>query len=196
MYKVELELKQKGFILIAGIDEAGRGPLAGPVVAGAVIMPDGYKNDLIKDSKKLSPMQREQLYIEIKNTALSYSVGVCTAGEIDKIGILNAAKLAMRKAVLSLDPRPDFIVIDAVAINVTDIPQVAIIKGDDKVFSIAAASIIAKVHRDHLMHGYHKKYPQYGFNEHMGYGTEKHLKAIKEFGPCPIHRMSFAPNNA
>jgi ribonuclease HII len=193
MYKTEKDLKQRGYQLIAGVDEAGRGPLAGPVVAAAVIMPDGYKNNLINDSKQLTSLQREQLFIEIKNTAISFATGIVGWREIDEMGILEATKLAMRRAVMSLNPRPDFIIIDAVAINVPGIPQMALIHGDATVFSIAAASIIAKVTRDHLMQKYDKKYPQYGFGEHMGYGTEIHLKAIKEHGPCPIHRMSFSP---
>jgi ribonuclease HII len=195
MYKEEQTLKQKGFNLIAGVDEAGRGPLAGPVVAAAVILPAGYKNSGIRDSKKLSAMERERLFVEIKNTALTYATGIVGPREIDEIGILEATKLAMRRAVMKLDPRPDFILIDAVPLNITGIAQKAIIKGDDKVFCVAAASIIAKVTRDRLMVGYHKKYPVYSFDRHMGYGTEIHLKAIKLHGPCPIHRKSFAPIN-
>ena len=193
MYQIEKELKQRGFEIIAGVDEAGRGPLAGPVVAAAVIMPDRYKNDEIQDSKKLTPLKREQLFIEIKNIAISYATGIVGWKEIDEMGILEASKLAMRTAVLKLDPEPDFIITDAVAINVNAIPQLSLIHGDATVFSVAAASIIAKVTRDHLMQKYDKKFPQYGFKEHMGYGTEIHLKAIKEHGPCQIHRMSFSP---
>lgn len=193
MYKEEKQIYQHGFNLIAGVDEAGRGPLAGPVVAAAVIMPGDYRNDKINDSKILSPIEREQLFIEIKNTALSYGVGIVGWKQIDEMGILNASKLAMRQAVLKLDPTPDFILSDAVALNVTGIPQKAIIKGDGFVFCIAAASILAKVSRDHLMLNYHKKYPQYSFDQHMGYGTEIHLTAIKKHGPCQIHRLSFSP---
>jgi ribonuclease HII len=193
MYKIETALKQRGFEIIAGVDEAGRGPLAGPVVAAAVIFPTGYKNKDINDSKKLTPLQREQLFIEIKNTAISYATGIVGWKEIDEMGILEASKLAMRTAVLKLDPEPDFIITDAVAINVNAIPQLSLIHGDATVFSVAAASIIAKVTRDHLMQKYDKQFPQYGFREHMGYGTEIHLKAIKEHGPCQIHRMSFSP---
>jgi len=182
-----------GFQHIAGIDEAGRGPLAGPVVAAAVILPADYRNGEINDSKQLTPLLRERLFIEIKNVALSYAVSVISPAEIDQIGILNATKLAMRQAVLKLDPEPDFILIDAVSINLDGIPQMAIIKGDEKVFSIAAASILAKVTRDHLMMKYHQRFPDYGFDQHMGYGTEVHLKAILKHGPSPIHRMTFAP---
>lgn len=193
MYKEERILRQKGFSFIAGIDEAGRGPLAGPVVAAAVIFRESYQNKAIQDSKKLTTLQREQLFIEIKNNALTYAVGTISNKQIDQLGILNATKLAMRHAVLKLDPLPDFILSDAVPLNITDIPQKAIIKGDQKVFCIAAASIIAKVTRDHLMLKYHKKYPQYGFDRHMGYGTKFHFETIKKHGPCAIHRMSFAP---
>jgi ribonuclease HII len=193
MHKTEQDLKNKGFQLIAGVDEAGRGPLAGPVVAAAVILPEGYKNELINDSKQLTAMQREQLFVEISNNALTYAVGVITPSKIDEMGILKATKLAMRQAILKLDPTPDFILTDAVPVNIMDIPQMPIIKGDEKVFSIAAASIIAKVHRDHLMVKYDKKYPKYGFGDHMGYGTEIHLKAIRAHGACPIHRLTFSP---
>lgn len=193
MHKLQNDLKAKGFELIAGVDEAGRGPLAGPVVAAAVIMPQGYSNDAINDSKQLTEMDRERLFVDIKSVALTYAVGVVGWKQIDEMGILNATKLAMRRAVMALDPKPDFIVTDAVAINVTGIPQQAVIKGDATVFNIAAASIIAKVHRDHLMHKYAKKYPNYGFGDHMGYGTQVHLKAIEKHGPCPIHRLTFSP---
>ena len=193
MYKEERQLRDRDYQLIAGVDEAGRGPLAGPVVAAAVILPKDYRNKEIQDSKILTDLKREQLFVEIKNNALSYAIGVVGWKQIDNMGILNASKLAMRQAILKLDPSPDFILTDAVAINVTDIPQKAIIKGDSKVFSIAAASILAKVSRDHLMMDYHKKYPKYGFGQHMGYGTEIHMNAIKKHGACPIHRMSFAP---
>ncbi len=193
MYKQETTLRSQGYKHICGVDEAGRGPLAGPVVAAAVIMTDGYKNELINDSKQLTAMQREQLFVEIKNSALSYAVGVITPSKIDEMGILNATKLAMRQAINKLDPTPDFILTDAVPVNIMDTPQMPIIKGDEKVFSIAAASIIAKVHRDHLMMKYDKKYPNYSFANHMGYGTEVHLSAIKKHGACPIHRKSFSP---
>ena len=193
MYQEEQTLRQKGFQFIAGIDEAGRGPLAGPVVAGAVILPENYQNKKIQDSKKLNPIDREQLFIEIKNTAVSYAIGIVGWKQIDEMGILNATKLAMRRAILKLNPKPDFILADAVPLNVAGIAQKAIIHGDEKVFSISAASSLAKVTRDHLMQNYHKKYPQYGFDQHMGYATEIHLKAIKKHGPSPIHRLSFAP---
>ena len=193
MHKEEQILRQKGFQFIAGADEAGRGPLAGPVVAASVIFPEGYRNKEIQDSKKLTDLKREQLFIEIKNIAISYAIGIVGWKQIDEMGILNATKLAMRRAVLKLNPKPDFILSDAVPLNITGIAQKAIIHGDEKVFSISAASILAKVTRDHLMQKYHKKYPKYGFGQHMGYATEIHLKAIKKYGPSPIHRLSFAP---
>jgi ribonuclease HII len=193
MYQQEQRLRKQGFQMVAGVDEAGRGPLAGPVVAAAVLFDANYKNRLIQDSKTLTALQREHLFVEIKHSAISYAVGIITASKIDEIGILNATKLAMRQAVLKLDPRPDFVVTDATALNIMDIPQMAIVKGDSKIFSVAAASIIAKVTRDHLMMGYDKKYPGYQFAQHMGYGTEIHLKAIQEKGASPIHRKSFAP---
>lgn len=193
MYKEQKQLHQKGFQFVAGVDEAGRGPLAGPVVAAAVIFDEKYRNNRIQDSKKLSPMDREQLFIEIRNTAISYGIGIVGWKQIDEMGILEASKLAMRQAVMKLDPIPDFVLSDAVALNISGIPQKAIIGGDGKVFSIAAASILAKVARDKLMMNYHKKYPHYGFDQHMGYGTKVHLEAIEKHGACPIHRMSFAP---
>ncbi|MBU0705807.1 ribonuclease HII [Patescibacteria group bacterium] len=193
MIKEETDLRKMGFRLIAGTDEAGRGPLAGPVVAAAVVFPETYRNKAIRNSKELSAMERERLFAEIRNSAISWAVGVVGWRQIDEIGILNASKLAMRQAVLKLDPRPDFILSDAVGLNIMGIPQKAIIKADETVFCVAAASILAKVHRDRLMMFYHKKYPDYGFARHMGYATEVHLSAIKKHGACPIHRLSFSP---
>lgn len=193
MHDEEVQLRNKGFQWIAGVDEAGRGPLAGPVVAAAVIFDARYRNPRIQDSKKLTPLVREKLAIEIKHTALSYAIGIVGWKQIDEMGILEAARLAMRQAVLKLNPAPDFVITDAVALNIMGIPQKAIIRGDQTVFTVAAASILAKTARDKLMIGYHKKYPQYGFDRHMGYGTEIHFKAIRLHGPCPIHRRSFAP---
>lgn len=193
MHQPENALRRKGFQVICGVDEAGRGPLAGPVVAAAVILPADYRNAKINDSKKLTPLERETLFIEIKNAAVCFAVAAVGPRAIDKTDILAASKLAMRQAVLKLSPAPDFILTDATPLNIMGIPQQAIVRGDATVFSIAAASIIAKVTRDRLMREYHKKYPQYGFDQHVGYGTEVHLSAIKKHGPCPIHRMSFAP---
>lgn len=193
MHKEENDLRQKGFDLIAGTDEAGRGPLAGPVVAAAAIFPSEYRNSAIADSKQLTAVEREQLFVEIKNSALSWAVGVVGWRQIDEMGILNASKLAMRRAILKLDPAPDFILSDAVGLNIMGIAQKAIIKADESIFCVAAASILAKVHRDRLMMNYHKKYPEYGFAQHMGYATKVHLSAIKKHGACQIHRKSFSP---
>lgn len=193
MKEEEHHWRKKGLQYIAGTDEAGRGPLAGPVVAAAVIFPEQYQDKAIRNSKELSAMERERLFIEIKNNALSWAVGVVGWRQIDAMGILNASKLAMRQAILKLDPTPDFILSDAVGLNIMGIPQKAVIKADETIFCVAAASIIAKVHRDKLMMNYHKKYPAYGFDQHMGYATEIHLTAIKKHGACPIHRLSFSP---
>lgn len=193
MYIEEQNLRGRGFELIAGTDEVGRGSLAGPVVAAAVIFPKEYRNSAIMDSKQLSAMERERLFVEIKNSALSWAVGVVGWRQIDEMGILNASKLAMRRAILKLEPAPDFILSDAVGLNIMGIAQKAIIKADESIFCVAAASILAKVHRDRLMMNYHKKFPDYGFNQHMGYATKVHLSAIKKHGACQIHRKSFSP---
>ena len=193
MYKQENNLRQRNYNLIAGVDEAGRGPLAGPVVAAAIILPAQYRNPRIKDSKVLSDLEREQLFVELKNVALSYAVTIVGRREIDNLNILNAARLAMQRAVKKLNPEPDFILTDAVHLNIMNIAQKAVVKGDETVFSIAAASILAKVHRDRVMQKYHSKYPEYGFDQHKGYGTTVHLQAIKNHGPSPIHRLTFSP---
>ncbi len=193
MHSEEQNLRKRGFKLIAGTDEAGRGPLAGPVVAAAAIFDADYRNPLITDSKQLTGLQREQLFVEIKNNALSWAVGVVGWRQIDEMGILNASKLAMRRAILQLDPTPDFILSDAVGLNIMGIAQKAVVKADESIFCVAGASILAKVHRDKLMMNYHKKYPAYGFDQHMGYATKVHLSAIKKHGACQIHRKSFSP---
>lgn len=176
---------------LAGVDEAGRGPLAGPVVAAAVILERNFYNSEIDDSKKLSPAKREKLYVLITNIALSYSFGIVEPEIIDEINILNATKRAMRQAINGLKILPNLVLIDAVTI--TDLPfrQISIIKGDTLSLSIAAASILAKVKRDTIMQKYHKIYPMYQFNKHKGYPTKLHRQCIKEHGPCPIHRKTF-----
>lgn len=176
---------------LAGVDEAGRGPLAGPVVAAAVILERNFYNSEIDDSKKLSPAKREKLYALITNIALSYSFGIVESEIIDEINILNATKRAMRQAINGLKISPNLVLIDAVTI--TDLPfrQISIIKGDTLSLSIAAASILAKVKRDTIMQKYHKIYPMYQFNKHKGYPTKLHRQCIKEHGPCPIHRKTF-----
>ena len=179
---------------ICGIDEAGRGPLCGPVVAGAVILPKDYNILYINDSKKLSEKKRSEVFEEIKASALAYAVGISSPARIDEINILQATYEAMREAISKLEVAPDILLNDAVTIPNVNIRQIPIIKGDAKSPSIAAASIIAKVTRDKMMEEYDKLYPEYGFSKHKGYGTAAHIAAIKEYGPCPIHRRTFIKN--
>jgi len=191
MQGFELRAGRLGFDAIAGVDEAGRGPLAGPVVAAAVIFPSGYTNGEIRDSKKLTPLKREALYKIIRSDAISIGLGAIEASTIDRINILQATLAAMKVAVLNLSPQPDYILIDG--INNIDIPiqQEATIRGDSLSVSVAAASIIAKVSRDQLMDRYHVLYPQYNFLKNKGYGTKEHREAVKRYGRCKIHRRSF-----
>ena len=177
--------------MIAGIDEAGRGPLAGPVVAGACILPADHDILYLNDSKKLSAKKRDMLFDQIKEEALAWSVGLVDSARIDEINILQATYEAMRLAISQLKVPPTVLVNDAVTIPGIQIPQVPVIKGDAKCISIAAASILAKVTRDRIMEEMDEKYPEYGFAKHKGYGTREHMDAIREFGPCPIHRRSF-----
>ena len=190
--EIEKDLHQKGFKNICGIDEAGRGPLAGPVVVAGVIMPDDSMIEGVNDSKKISEKKRELLYDKIIEEAISYSVAIIGQDVIDDINILNATKQGVTGVVKGLDVRPDLIIVDALQhIDTDGVPYDSIIKGDAKCYSIAAASIIAKVTRDRIMKEWDKVYPQYGFDGHKGYGTAKHIAAIKEHGLCPIHRRSF-----
>jgi ribonuclease HII len=184
----------EGHRYIAGIDEAGRGPLAGPVVAAAVIFPPNYTNPRINDSKKLTAHQREKLYEVIRDDALAVGMGVMEADVIDRVNILQATFLAMREAVYDLSLPPDFLLIDGLHQLVLEIPQKALVKGDTLSVSIAAASIIAKVSRDRIMEIYHRKYPQYNFARNKGYATAEHRRAIEEYGLCKIHRKSFSLN--
>lgn len=193
--KWERSLWKKGANLIAGIDEAGRGPLAGPVVAAAVIFPEKIKPFDLNDSKKLSPCQREKLYELIWDQAMAVGIGYSNEKIIDEINILQATYRAMREAVASLPIIPDYILVDGREIPDLNIQQTAIVKGDGKCFSIAAASIIAKVTRDRLMIEYDRKYPDYNFAQHKGYPTKKHIQAILKHGECPIHRTSFKIKN-
>lgn len=179
---------------ICGIDEVGRGPLAGPVVAGAVILPKDYEILYLNDSKKLSEKKREALYAEIMEHAVATGIGMAGPGRIDEINILQATYEAMRMAIANLGVRPDILLNDAVTIPEVDIPQVPIIKGDAKSISIAAASIIAKVTRDHLMEEYEKVIPGYDFASNKGYGTKAHLEGLRKLGPSPIHRRTFIRN--
>ena len=187
----ETEAMSSGYSLICGVDEAGRGPLAGPVVAGAVIFKQPFPDIELNDSKALSEKRREYLFREIYKHALTIGLGIITHEEIDSSNILIAALKAMSMAVKELSPEPDFVLIDGQFPIKTNHPQKTIIKGDTKSLTIAAASIVAKVSRDRIMDGYHILYPEYGFDSHKGYGTKKHLDAIKRLGPLPIHRKTF-----
>ena len=187
----EYEEMYDTFSYICGIDEAGRGPLAGPVVAGAVILPKGKRILYVNDSKKLSEKKRDELFDVIKEEALSYGIGIVSHERIDEINILQATYEAMREAVGKLDPQPDILLNDAVTIPGLSQRQIPIIKGDAKSQSIAAASVIAKVTRDHMMIALDEAYPQYGFASNKGCGSAEHIEALKKYGPTPIHRASF-----
>lgn len=198
-FDIESKIFSKDFKIVAGVDEAGRGPLAGPVVAACVCVPCGHTINsenlkLINDSKKMSPKQRESLFETIKKEKLEFGIGVCDNTTIDKINILQATFLAMKKAIGLINNKPDFIIVDGnFVIPNLSTKQQAIIKADEKIFSVAAASILAKVTRDRLMLDFHKKFPQYGFDQHKGYGTKLHFEKLKKHGPSPIHRLSFKP---
>lgn len=188
------ENQYDNYLYICGIDEVGRGPLAGPVVAGAVILPKDCDILYINDSKKLSAAKREELYCEIMDKAVATGLGFVGPERIDEINILQATYEAMRQAISKLDPQPDLLLNDAVTIPGVDIEQVPIIKGDAKSISIGAASIIAKVTRDKLMEEYDRMFPEYGFASNKGYGSAEHIAAIKKYGPTPIHRSTFIKN--
>lgn len=199
MWSFEEKARRNGFVRIAGVDEAGRGPLAGPVVSAAVILPDGpedlaamaaYAHE-INDSKKLTPRKREWLFDRIHEDAAGIGVGIVEAAEIDRVNILQASLRAMALAVSNLAPRPDYLLIDGNFPIPVDLPQEPIVKGDARSASIAAASIVAKVTRDRLMEAYHERYPRYGFSGHKGYPTRAHIEAIAAHGPSPIHRRTF-----
>ena len=188
----EDELRNRGFNMICGIDEAGRGPLAGPVVVASVIMPADSMIEGVNDSKKVSEKKREKLYDQILEEAISYGVGIVGQDEIDEINILNATKKGLTMSLKELTVKPDLIIVDALThIDTMGIPYESIIKGDAKCYSISVASIIAKVTRDRIMREWDKVYPEYGFEKHKGYGTSAHIEAIKKYGLCPIHRKSF-----
>ena len=193
--EIEKDLYTRGFKNICGIDEAGRGPLAGPVVVAGVIMSKDSMIEGVNDSKKVSEKKREKLYDLIIKEAISYSVAIIGQDVIDDINILNATKQGVTQVVEGLNLKPDLIIVDALThINTKGIPYESIIKGDAKCYNIAAASIIAKVTRDRIMRQWDEIYPQYGFVSHKGYGTAKHIQAIKEYGLCSIHRKSFTKN--
>lgn len=193
--KEENKLYEKNIKLICGIDEAGRGPLAGPVVVGAVILPENSFIEGVNDSKKVSEKKREKLYEEIVKEAIDYSVGIIDQKTIDEINILNATKLGVKLALEGLKQKPEIIMVDALNnIDTLGIPYISVIKGDAKNYCIAAASIIAKVTRDRIMREWDEVYPAYGFAKHKGYGTAEHIRIIKEIGPCILHRKSFIKN--
>jgi ribonuclease HII len=189
----ELEARRCGYRRIAGLDEAGRGPLAGPVVASAVVLPSRCRLIGCDDSKLLSESEREQLYMVIRKRAVSIGIGSATEQEIDRLNILEATRLAMHRALAGLMPKPDCLLIDAISLPSCPIPVRSIIKGDALCMSVAAASIVAKVTRDRLMAEYHRVYPHYNFLSHKGYGTEEHLQQLATHGPCQIHRRTYAP---
>lgn len=194
MSEYENEARSQGIVLVAGMDEAGRGPLAGPVVAAAVILDPENPVYGVDDSKKLSPKKRAALKAEIEEKAISVGVGIVDVETIDSINILEATKLAMKKAVEALDPQPQLLLIDAVQLKDISVQQRSIIKGDALSVSIAAASIIAKETRDEMLKAYDELYPEYGFASHKGYGTKQHMDAIRNLGPLPIHRKTFIRN--
>jgi len=189
--RLESELSARGFTHIAGVDEVGRGCLAGPVVAGAVILPAGCVLPGLDDSKRLDPGSRGRLDREIRLRAVAIGLGVVEARQIDSENILRASLEAMRRAVCALDPAPDVLLVDAVRVPEVRVPQLPVIHGDTLSLSIAAASIVAKVHRDGLLEALGRRHPVYGFESHKGYGTPEHWEALRLYGPCPEHRMSF-----
>ncbi len=193
LYAYEYAARDEGARYVAGVDEAGRGPLAGPVVVAAAILPFGLFLPGLNDSKKVSPKKRELLYDEILEKAVAVRVAIVDAATIDRVNIYQATMNGMYEAILGLDPKPDKVLIDAVELAKLPMPSLSIIKGDAKSASIAAASIVAKVTRDRLMLKYDVEYPQYGFGQHKGYGTAQHIAAFQRYGPCPIHRKSFEP---
>jgi ribonuclease HII len=194
LWRYEKEASLKGFKAVAGVDEAGRGPLAGPVVAAAVILPPDGALKGVDDSKKLTAIRRDELFALIQKTAVSFGVGQASVQEIDEINIYRASQLAMKRAIEALHVIPDFLLTDAMPLPaLSQIPQKPLIHGDALSSSIAAASILAKVSRDRMMEEMHTKYPQYGFDGHKGYGTEIHVKALQDYGVCPEHRLTFGP---
>lgn len=190
-FHYEKTLWQQDITLLAGVDEAGRGPLAGPVVAAAIIFPPGIVIEGVDDSKQLSHERRVELYRQILAKCLSYGVGIVGVADIDRINIYQAAMQAMKRALVELSPQPQHVLVDGRAIPELPLPQTAIVKGDAQSFTIGAASIIAKVVRDCIMLDYHRQFPHYGFEQHKGYATAAHYAALRQFGPCAIHRRSF-----
>jgi ribonuclease HII len=190
---LERGLREQGFALVAGVDEAGRGPLAGPVVAAAVILPVDWPHPGIDDSKRLRAARREGLARLLAEEALAWGVGLAEAEEVDRLNIHHASLTAMRRAVEALGTRPDHLLIDGRFTLVMDLPQRAVVGGDASCLAVAAASILAKVHRDGIMRAWHRHYPQYNFAANKGYGTAEHRQALTRHGPCPLHRRSYMP---
>jgi ribonuclease HII len=189
----ERTVRKDGYICIAGLDEAGRGPLAGPVVAAAVVLPAGLLISGLTDSKKVPERKREKLFDEIQAQAICFGVGLADERLIDEVNIYKATIIAMERALQSLTPRPDYLLLDAITLPRVSIPQKPLIKGDCRSHSIAAASILAKVTRDRIMLELHEQFPSYHFHKHKGYGTKEHLVLLREYGPCEAHRKSFQP---
>lgn len=190
----ETKLHARGIRVVAGVDEAGRGPLAGPVVAAAVILPDAFRLAGLTDSKQLSAAVREQLFEALRaDRTVAAAVGIAPAWEIDQVNILQATHRAMQRALGTLERQPEHVLVDGLPVPSLTLPQTAIVGGDALSLSIAAASVIAKVTRDRLMEGWHRRFPHYGFDHHRGYPTKEHLQRLRTYGPCPIHRRSFAP---
>ena len=192
LLKYEKALYKEGYNLIAGLDEVGRGPLVGPVVTAAVILPKNYKLKGLNDSKKLTPKQRDKFYDILVKDAISIGIGMCDAKTIDEINIYEATKVAMKEALNNLSIKPDYVLIDAMKLDI-DTPHLPIIKGDAKSLSIAAASVVAKVTRDRMMDELDKVHPEYGFKSHKGYPTKKHLEALKKYGPLENYRFTYGP---
>ncbi len=190
---IDIDYWTKGVGFLCGIDEVGRGPIAGPVVAASVILPEGCRIEGIKDSKKLSPKRREELFDKIRNNAIAVGLGIVEPILIDRINILQATYEAMRRAILSMRVFPEYVIVDGKPIPNLPLPQEGIVKGDSLSISIGAASIVAKVVRDRIMEMYDLIFPQYGFARNKGYGTKEHIEALFRYGPCPIHRRSFRP---
>ncbi|NWF52419.1 MAG: ribonuclease HII [Nitrospirae bacterium] len=191
IYQYDNSLREKGLKKIAGIDEAGRGPLAGPVVAAAVVLPEGVRIDGLRDSKKVPENEREHLFAKIALLSEDIGIGIISNEDIDRLNILKSTKLAMKYAVENLSQLPDILIIDAVTLTSIPVRQISFIKAEEISSSVAAASIVAKVLRDNIMISYHKQYPNYNFIKNKGYATKEHLELLKIYGPCPIHRKSF-----
>ncbi len=190
-YEYENALSEKGYAVVAGTDEAGRGPLAGPVYAAAVILPEGLYIEGLNDSKKISEKKREKLFDIICENAISYAVASASVEEIDSLNILNAAQLAMRRAVAMLDPKADAVIVDGNIARDFDIPAFTLVKGDSISMSVAAASILAKVSRDRVCAELDREFPEYGFARHKGYGTKEHMELLRKYGPASVHRKTF-----